>query len=386
MTAVEQYPPGQEPAGRSWGLKPQHQPGGSRFHADDELDAEELTRELAEVEAVLPLQDDPRLLQRKTRPELDAEKRVAATHRGAMLKIQAKRDEAEAGLAELRMKHDSEQAERELKVAAELADAEHRDKLDAAKARGQLNRLTSPIGYIAQQYRQRRLALTLAATPSVLALILGATNVQESWARWLHYDETYFMHYALYGMEPVATLALSSILLFQGGRPGGLRSLKEIAEVPFFWIGLVLLAMSCVIQVLPHLAMGEPEGLGWLWVPFMIVISMHLVPKLNEGYGERIAAARTEAELTAPADHMTSDQSKMARLFGSLLRAGLAGRFRGEDAADGLPSNSSVDKTLRGEVGRVSRPDSLATSSFLRVVNEEIEKPSSQNPSASQTA
>lgn len=308
---------------------------------------------------VIAVQDSPELRAAKTRAEIDAERELAAEHRANLLELQRERNAAELTLARSA-----------LATETQIARAGHADQLESAQVKARLARLSSPVGYIAAQSRARRASLALVALPAVIAVAFGAVQVQSTVAAIMGLSSAAPLWWLLYGLEPLATLPLVAILLYEGSAPGGSpTSWRELARGRFLAAEVGLLVASVLLNAGPHLAQGQVgTALIWLAVPATIVLTLNLLPRLSEAYTARIMGARTEAELGAPTGRLPGDQAKRFRQAAMILAADQAGEIGGFRDADGLPSKSQILKVLKSQQGAASVPDAMAVLDALRLL------------------
>lgn len=325
----------------------------------------QLDAAIAQAASVVERQDANELRAAKNQDEIEAEREVAREHRAEMLEVVRARNAEKV-----------RQAREELKVENKLADRELSDQLHASEARALLKRMTNPVAYLASQIRARRWALALSSAPAVVAVLIGAIQSQEAWARVWNINSDLALTIVLYGFEPLFTLPLIAILLFEAATPGGMtRTVKDTwfrkadftgDEIEFGRIKAGLLVASVLINVLPHLLLEELSGLAWIAVPAAIVISLSLVPKLAAGFGLRILNAKTEAQLGAPTKHCSPELAKVARQKRVVEQSLMNGTFRGQvDEVTKLPSANGVRKTLAEAHGAAGMPDAQQIVGFM---------------------
>lgn len=310
---------------------------------------------------VIAVQDAPELREAKKLDEITAEIDLAAEHRGDLLALQRKRNRALIA-----------QGERELATEVEISRAAHRDKLEAAKANALLNRLTSPVGYLAAQMRARRLSLILTALPAVVAVLLGSVQVQSAVTELLKLKAGDPISLALFGLEPLFTLPLVAILIYQAAAPGGSpTNWREVRSAKFFLAEVGLLGASITINVGPHVLLHQAGTAAvWLAVPATILLTLNLLPRLAQAYAERIMDARMEAKLGAPTGRLSGTEAKHFRQAGMILRAMANGEIGGERDEHGLPSNNQMYKALRlAQDGRGSREDAVTVAEGIRLLH-----------------
>lgn len=320
---------------------------------------------------VVEVQDADVLSQVKGTAEINASRRVAAKHRAALLKVQEKRNQAEVKAAERKLKAEIRRQDRERQLEEKLADAELRDQLDATEARHRLKRLADPVSYLAAQIRSRRLAMALGAAPAVVAVTIGAVQSQDALARLWNIPHNSPLWWLLFGLEPLATLPLVAIMLYTAASAvtSSWSSWRDMRDQEFFHLKLGLLMSSIAINVMPHMALGEISGVGWVAVPLAIVVSLSLLPKLSEGYNDRIAGAKTEAELGAPAGVLVGEHAKLIRQLRWVQQALIEGRVQGE-ITDGVPSASAILRVLREKQGTASKPDAQRVRDAMRLLHD----------------
>ncbi|WP_176879926.1 hypothetical protein [Prauserella marina] len=331
------------------------------------LTAEQLDKAIASATSVVERQDVDELFTAKNADEIEAKREVCREFRTDMLEVERERNAAVVS-----------RARAELDVENRLAAQTLRDELDASKARALLKRMTNPVAYLASQVRVRRVALALAAAPAVVAVLIGAIQSQEAWSRLWNVTGDVLLTGALYGFEPLFTLPLVAILLYEAATPGGsVRTVKETwfrkadfdgDQTEFGSIKAGLLLASVLINVLPHLLLGELSGVAWFAVPAAIVISLSLVPKLAVGFGQRILNAKSDAELGVSSGSLPPVLAKLARQKRHVELAIKDGSYRGQlDEKTRLPSANGVRKTLAELQGAAGMPDAQNVVGFMRI-------------------
>lgn len=357
-------PADQQPMRNGQEMPPRRSPAYSQSDSDlpqfvhEAPSAAELDAARARTAETIAGQDATELRNWKSFDEIDAERQVAKDHRAELLRMQKKHNAAEI-----------RRQEKELDLDEDLTDQARRDQRDARRAKDQLNRLSSPVSYLASQVRAKRAALALAAVPSVVGVVVGAVNVGDSITR-LVGDVSVLLSGLAYGVEPLVTLPLISILLYQAADTAQAESSwSEFRKARFFGIKTTLLAGSMVANGLPHMLLGEPATAAlWMAVPVMIVVSLVLMPNLASAFNDRIAAAKTEAELSTPAGSLTGEQTKLLRHVRAVEEAEVSGQLGGQRDSDGMPSSKATRKALVATYGKAGVPDSMATVSALRLL------------------
>lgn len=322
--------------------------------------ADELTELKDRAGSAVAVQDAHEVREWKTRDEIAKDRVLAETHREDMRGVQAKRNAFEV-----------QKAERQLATDMEIDKAQQRDVLDALKAKDKLRALSSAVAFLGSQYRARRLALALAVSPAVAGVLSGTVQVQDAWSKVLNVASTSPVFWVLFLLEGLATAPLVGILIFQAGKPGGSASairqaFAEMRREQFFAIEALLLGISVFINVAPHMILGEWAGLIWLWVPVAVVLSLWLLPRLANAFNERILLAKTDAELSAPAGHLTPEQAKLIRQMKAVEEAELTGSLRAQDGEVTAGVNA-ICKALRAAFGTAGAPDGQKVRDALRL-------------------
>lgn len=306
------------------------------------------------------VQDADEIRSWKSWEEIEADRKLAQEHRAAMRKVEAERNAFEV-----------EQARRQLSTQKEISAAQQRDQLDAIKAKDKLRTLSSPVAFLAAQYRSRKLALNLAASPAVAGVLIGTVQAQDAWAHVMHLSWTNPVWWVLFLLESLATAPLIGILIFQAGRPGGSasairRAFAEMRTEKFAGIKALLLGISVFINVAPHLFLAEWSGLIWLWVPVAVVLSLWLLPVLAAEFNERILTAKTDTELSVPAGTLSPDESKLIRQMRAVDEAELTGSLRPQDG-EVTAGAGAIRKALASAFGSAGMPDAQKARDGLRL-------------------
>lgn len=321
--------------------------------------AEHLTALRDHAAAVIAVQDAPELRAVKSLDEIEAERQVDAEHRDDLLTLRRERNRAVI-----------ERGKRELKTETTIDAAAHRDQLDASKARAMLGRLTSPVGYLASQMRARRLSLLLTTIPAVVAVVLGSIQVQATVTTLLHLASGDPVAIMLFGLEPLITLPLVAILIYQGGTPGGSPSTwREFTGARFVKAEVGLLAASVLVNVGPHVILRQYGTAAiWLAVPAAIVLTLNLLPQLADAYTARIMDARMDAELGSPTRRLSGADARRFRQVALIIAADAAGEIGGFRDEHGLPSTTQILKTLKAKQGTAAQEDAMAVTDALRLL------------------
>lgn len=347
------------------------------------------TGELADVveaaKETLPHQNAPELLQVKTLAEIKREQKAEAEYRGKQHELR-------------QLRQDAEIKRERMTLAAELAELEanQRDIVDAGSARAQLDRLANPISYLATQVRHRKVVLSLTVIPAAFAVLIGAVQAQDGWRRVLHLNAAAPVFWVLFTLEALATLPVISILIFQSGESGKRQDAsltdndeyvdsgdvwlpdhvanetpttwKSVRSQRFFGASVTLLTASVLINVGPHVLLGEISSAWmWLWIPATIVLTLHLLPKLANGYALRILMAKQDAVLNAPVGPLPPTQAKAIRLAREVDRVQQNGEIVGEVDEFGIPGTRATMRAIKKVHGRAGVPDARAAAAVLRV-------------------
>jgi hypothetical protein len=352
---------------------------------EDMPSAAEVERVRQRAADAVGVQDAPEIREWKSRTEIEADRDLAAQHREARRQLLAERNAFQITQDREQLQFEQEQfaqglafkrAQATRTFASDTARerALQRDQLDAIKAKDTLRRLTSVTSFLAAQYRDRRLALTLALSPAVAGVVAGTVNAQDAWSRLLKVDFTNPVWWVLFFLESLATAPLVGILIYQAGKPGGSAAtiraaFTEMRKEKFAGVKFTLLAISVFINVGPHVVMKEWAGLIWLWIPVAIVLSLSLAPRLLAAFTDRILVAKGEAELSAPAGLLAPEPAKLVRMMRAVVDAENNGTLPVPDD-EATAGAGAIRKTIAARFGRCGTPDAQATRDALRVFRE----------------
>lgn len=270
-------------------------------------------------------------------------------------------EEVDAGAARARS---------EARVEKAIADRAHADELAALDARALLTDLTNPVSALATLFRTRKLALRLTAAPTVIAVLIGAFNVGGTLGPLFGLSWLDPLRWLLYGFEPLATLPLVAILLLHAADPEqAVSTFKDLRKRKYFRIEATLVAVSIVLNVVPHLYTGDVTlALIWMWVPITIVITLWLLPQLVHNFNQRLRFAQAEAELGAPAGNLSPAEARLVRHMRLIRAASEQDEILGTVGEDGIPSTRATERTLRAVQGKASVPEATRVNTALRVL------------------
>lgn len=313
-------------------------------------EADKVEDELAEAQRLLPIQDHPALRERLTKRERSAEQRAARKVREADRKERLASD-----LAEVQRKA------RQRRLETKLADQQHSDQLWARKAEATRQRLTAPASRLARLHQARRIVLAALGVPAVAGIAAGAINVQGVIAAHFNLAPTALMWWMGYFIEPLLTLPLAGILIYQAATAGPNRK-ATWRNGPLVWVEVALLIVAVLLNTAPHISNGA-DALIWSIPPIMICTTLVLLPTIADGLNNQLLEAQTEAELVAPAGRIEGESAKLLRQVVQVRQLDADGAIGGERDEDGLPSTTKIRSALR-----ISKEDAAKVKDALRVL------------------
>ncbi|MER7015850.1 hypothetical protein ABT324_30820 [Saccharopolyspora sp. NPDC000359] len=334
----------------------------SIFGTEGTPDPARLEAALSLAREALPVQQAQELREVRSDAELQAEIAQARRHREDR-REQADKDHAlDIELAELEREQRKARETARLRHEAALAAAQQSHELRGAQADAERARLLDPLHALAAARTAMTWLPRLAMIPAAVAGVVSAVNLGLQGSRIV--ENPVLGALLGSGVDIVFTLGLLALTL---GRLSGAVSADDsvtskrdrmIYLAGELALGLALGLASVVAHHLPS-ANGSPHTseLGWwfLLLPVAFAFSAIFAPRLKASTYRRFVLAGREAELLAGYNGLADDELRVLRLARWLAEQIQLERDFGE-LQDGLPSVTKLDKAIREDWGKSSKP------------------------------
>lgn len=300
---------------------------------------------LDEAIALLPLLNDPRMLEVPSDEEFQADYRVEQAIRDA-----ARQERQRAGLREVA------RTRREREARDELAAMDLDDLRDDRLARRQQQRVTDPRRHLIDLYRESRLAAKLTSAMIIGGIAWTSVTVHNnlvgaefpSWAGGAGLG-VILVWLLAFIVEPLASIPLVLVMRAQlkSSAHGDTKALRSAGVLLLEAIALML---SLALNSFPYLpVLGTWQGPGQLvshsLAPIMILVAVITHEVLARTYARRMTDAAEECEWSEGTRLGGVDTRGVLVTMAKIERLMLDGEL--EPAEDGYPAMNQLVRTKR---------------------------------------